>query len=128
MIQWYFDGASTGIFNDYSNFFFRQIFPSNIPIKYSHPNIPIKYSHPNIPITYSHHIPITYSHFKGNYLSQAEWGITSQDSPSWSARLGRERVHLHDRHRGLVRGLHGRKARARGQGAGARWAERGGSP
>ena len=37
---------------------FRQTFPSNIPIKYSHQIF--------------NHIPITYSHFKGNYLSQAE--------------------------------------------------------
>lgn len=96
-------------FYDYSN-----IFPSKIPIQI----FPSKYSHQIFPS----HIPTL-----KDDLSQGEC-ITSQDSTSWSARLGRERVHLHDRHRGLVRGLHGRKAR-KGPGLGQwRWAERRGSP
>ena len=104
MIQWYFDGASTKIFTIIP-IYFRQRFPS-------------KYSHQIFPS----HIPTL-----KDDLSQGEC-ITSQDSTSWSARLGRERVHLHDRHRGLVRGLHGRKAR-KGPGLGQwRWAERRGSP
>ena len=61
MIQWYFDGASTGIFNDYSIFFSvkysHQIFPSNIPIQIFPSNIPIQIFPSHIPIIFPSHIP-----------------------------------------------------------------------